>query len=144
MHELGIKNTSHLLIILKGRCLKKISSNFALTQKMIGMRAYICFFVVRKSVQESLGFSPFELIFGHTVRESLKLLKEKILSDDDSSLNLLQYVSDFKNRLSKAFEAAQSNLKSAQSKMRMHYDENAQDVNFEPGLCNCFVSASNL
>ena len=34
---------SHLLIILKVRCLRKISSNFALTQKMIGMRAYICF-----------------------------------------------------------------------------------------------------
>ena len=54
-------------------------------------------------------------------------MKEKILSDDDSSLNLLQYVSDFKNRLSKACKAAWSNLKSAQSKMKMHYDENAQD-----------------
>ena len=42
-------------------------------------------------------------------------------------------MSDFKNRLSKACEAAQSNLKSAQNKMRMHYGENAQDKNFEPG-----------
>ena len=42
-------------------------------------------------------------------------------------------MSDFKNRLSKASEAARSNLKSAQSKMKMHYDENAQDRNFEPG-----------
>ena len=63
----------------------------------------------------------------------MKLLKEKFLSDDDSSLNLLQYVSDFKNRLSKACEAARSNLKSAQSKMKLHYDENAQDRNFAPG-----------
>ena len=90
-------------------------------------------FAVRESVQESLGFSPFELVFGHTVRGPLKLLKEKFLSDDDSSLNLLQYVSDFKNRLSKACEAARSNLKSAQSKMKSHYDENALDRNFEPG-----------
>ena len=82
-------------------------------------------FAVREAVQESLGFSPFELVFGHTVRGALKLLKEKILSDDDSSLNLLQYVSYFKNRLSKACEAAQSNLKSAQSKMKLRYDENA-------------------
>ena len=58
-------------------------------------------FAVRESVQESLGFRLFELVFGHAVRGPLKLLKEKILSDDDSSLNLLQYVSDFKNRLSK-------------------------------------------
>ena len=42
-------------------------------------------------------------------------------------------MSDFKNRLSKAGEAAQSNLKSAQSKMKSHYDENALDRNFEPG-----------
>ena len=90
-------------------------------------------FAVRESVQESLGFSPFELVFAHAVRGPLKLLKEKFLSVDDSSLNLLQYVSDFKNRLPKACEAARSNLKSAQSKIKLCYDENAQDRNFEPG-----------
>ena len=66
-------------------------------------------------MQESLGFSPAELVFGHTVRGPLKRLKEKFLSDDDSSLNLLQYVSDFKSRLLKACEAARSNFRSAQS-----------------------------
>ena len=88
---------------------------------------------VRESVRESLGFSPYELVFGHTVRGPLKLLKEKFLSDDDSFLNLLQYVSDFKSRLSKACEAAQANLKSARSKMKYHYDENARERNFKPG-----------
>ena len=57
----------------------------------------------------------------------LKLLKDIFLSDDDSSLNLLQYVSNFKNRLSTACEAAQSNIKSAQIKLKMHYDKNAKD-----------------
>ena len=33
-------------------------------------------FAVRESVQESLGFSPFELLFGHSVGGPLKLLKE--------------------------------------------------------------------
>ena len=89
-------------------------------------------FAVRESVQGSLGFNPFELVFGHTVRGLLKLLKEKILSDVDSSLNLLQYVSDFKIRLSKACEAARFNLKSAQSKINLHCGENAQDRIFEP------------
>ena len=42
-------------------------------------------------------------------------------------------MSDFKNRLSKACEAARSNLKSAQNKMKLRYDENAQVRNFEPG-----------
>ena len=75
-------------------------------------------FAVRESVQESLGFSPFELVFGHTVRGPLKLLKEKFLSQEDTPLNLLQYVSDFRSKLSTACEAAKSNLKSTQGKMK--------------------------
>ncbi len=41
-------------------------------------------FAVREAVQESLGFSPAELVFGHTVRGPLKMLKENILSFDSS------------------------------------------------------------
>ena len=42
-------------------------------------------------------------------------------------------MSDFKNRLSKACDTAQSNLKSAQSKMKLHYVENALNRNYGPG-----------
>ena len=55
---------------------------------------HLLLFAVRESVQESLGYSPFELVFGHSVRGPLKLFKEKLLSHDDVLLNLLQYVSD--------------------------------------------------
>ena len=41
---------------------------------------HLLLFAVRESVQESLGFSPFELVFGHTVRGPLKLLKEQEMS----------------------------------------------------------------
>ena len=51
---------------------------------------HLLFFAIRESVQESLGFSPFELVFGYTVRGPSKHLKVNFLSDDDSSLNLLQ------------------------------------------------------
>ena len=60
-------------------------------------------------------------------------MKEKFLSSNDSPLNLLQYVSDFKTRLTKAWEVPRSNLKSAQSKMKLQFDENAQNRNFDPG-----------
>ena len=33
-------------------------------------------FAARESVQESLGFSPFDLVFGHLVRGPLKLVKK--------------------------------------------------------------------
>ena len=37
---------------------------------------HLLLFAVRESVQESLGFSPFELVIGHTVSGPLKLMKE--------------------------------------------------------------------
>lgn len=50
-------------------------------------------FSVRETQQESLGFSPAELVFGHTVRGSLKLLKEKMLGSKSSDdINILDYV----------------------------------------------------
>ena len=36
-------------------------------------------FAVREDFQESLGFSPFELVFGHSMGGPLKNLKEKFV-----------------------------------------------------------------
>ena len=79
-----------------------------MTRKKIGMKVYIFYFLQL----ESLGFSPFELVFGHNVRRPVKLLKEKFLSQEDTPLNLLQYVSDFRSTLLKGCKAARLNLKS--------------------------------
>ena len=103
------------------------------TEKNWDEGIHLLLFAVRESVQESLGFSPFELVFGHTVRGPLKLLKEKFLDEDESPLNLLQYVSDFRNRLTKASEVARSNLKQAQVKMKERYDLKTENRSFNPG-----------
>ena len=94
---------------------------------------HLLLFAVRESVQESLGFSPFELVFGHSVRGPLKLLKEKFLSNDETHLNLPHYVSDFRNRLSRVCEVARSNLKTSEGKMKARYDNHVIDRKFEPG-----------
>jgi hypothetical protein len=52
---------------------------------------HLLLFAAREAVQESLGFSPIELVFGHTVRGPLKLLKEK-WQTGISSFNLLDYL----------------------------------------------------
>lgn len=36
-------------------------------------------FALRDSVNESTGFTPFELVFGHEVRGPLKLVKERLV-----------------------------------------------------------------
>lgn len=59
-------------------------------------------FAVRDGVQESLGYSPFQLIYGHKIRGPLKVLKECWLDEEDR-LPVATYIQSFKNRLSRPF-----------------------------------------
>ena len=138
MHELGIKQyrssayhpESQGALERFHQTLRNMIRSYCFdTEKDWDEGIHLLLFAVRESVQESLGFSPFELVFGHSVRGPLKLLKEKFLSNDETPLNLLQYVSDFRNRLSRACEVARSNLKTSQGKMKARYDNHVIDKN---------------
>ena len=89
-------------------------------------------FAIRESVQESLGFSPFELVYGREVRGPLKLLKEHWLDEEESG-NLLDKVSELRYRLTKARERARKNLKDAQGTMKRWYDKHAKRRSFDVG-----------
>ena len=71
---------------------------------------HLLLFVVRESFQESLGFSPFELVFGHAVRGPLLLLEEKWLDEEPEKISVLKYVATFKDRLFMAGQMAKRNL----------------------------------
>ena len=142
MHELGIKQyrSSAYHLESKGalerfhQTLKNmIRSYYFDTEKDWDEGLHLLLFAVSESVQESLGFSPFELLFGHTVRGPLKLLKEKFLSQEDTPLNLLQDVSDFRSKLLTACEVAESNLKKDQGKMKQNFDKNTKERSFKSG-----------
>ena len=90
-------------------------------------------FAARESVQESLGFSPFELVFGHSVRGPLKLLKEKFMVDDREDVNLLEYVTEIQDRLVQVNEIAKKNLESSQRNMKRRYDNLSTERKFFPG-----------
>lgn len=91
-------------------------------------------FAVRETVQESLGFSPADLVFGHTVRGPLRLLKEKWLSEKATvKVNILDHVSSFRERLHRACELARESLADAQSKMKHHYDKKSVARTFQSG-----------
>ncbi|XP_076029782.1 uncharacterized protein LOC143018307 [Oratosquilla oratoria] len=79
-------------------------------------------FTVRDSVQESLGFSPFQLIYGHEVRGPLKALKESWLLEN-SVTPLVSYVVEFREKLKTAVRLAHVHLKSAQIKMKQQFDK---------------------
>ena len=86
-----------------------------------------------ESVQESLGFSPFELVFEHTVRGPLKLLKKKLLSSSTESMNLLQNDSDFHSKRFRASELAKANLSSLEMSLKEKYDVDAVERDFKSG-----------
>lgn len=91
-------------------------------------------FAAREAVQESLGFSPAELVFGHTVRGPLKLFKEKIMSFDSSpKMNVLDYVSKFRERLHHACSTARDSLANAQENMKCRFDRKSVQRCFEAG-----------
>ena len=89
-------------------------------------------FAAREATQESLGFSPFELVYGHSVRGPLKLLHETWLTDSEP-IGLLSYVDKFKNRLYHAFNHVKIHFPQMQERMRQNYDRKATARTFAPG-----------
>lgn len=94
---------------------------------------HLLLFAIREVVQESLGFSPAELVFAHTVRGPLKLLKEKWLNEKNKPENLIDYVCNFRFRLHRACELAKTNMSAAQSRMKCWFDKRARKRSFNPG-----------
>ncbi len=85
----------------------------------------------REAVQESTGFSPNELGFGHTVRGPLAVLKSGCV-DTAPPKNLIDFVNGFRHRLFKAGCMAQDKCVS-QSKMKKLYDRHTERQEFSPG-----------
>ena len=99
-------------------------------------------FAVRKAFQESLGFSPFELVlntmFEVTFESKMPLWKYVI--------SILFYLEYFRHKFTRACEIEQDNLKQNQAKMKQWYLKDAMHREFKSGdkviviklLCYCF------
>ncbi|KAI5627802.1 hypothetical protein C0J50_8349 [Silurus asotus] len=89
-------------------------------------------FAVRDAVQESLGFSPSDLVFGHTVRGPLKALQEQWLAKGPPPLGrtILKDVRLLRERLQLAREKARIALGSSQEAMKKRYDRKAVSRSF--------------
>ena len=91
-------------------------------------------FAVRDTVQETLSFTPFELVFGHEVRGPLKALEKVLLEKTNDDRNVLLYVQEFRERLTEAWLFAHKNLKKVQLEMKQWYDgKGTVERNFNVG-----------
>ena len=92
-------------------------------------------FAYREVPQESLGFSPFELLYGRTVRGPMSILKEiwtKQL-DEPEVKTTYQYVLELQDRLQETCEVAKRELSKVQGKQKKHFDVKSKERKFKTG-----------
>jgi hypothetical protein len=92
-------------------------------------------FAYREVPQASLGFSPFELLYGRTVRGPIAVLRQ--LWTDDHAVEEVrttyQYVADLRNKLEEVCSLAQENLQRAKAQQARNYNKRAKPRQFEVG-----------
>lgn len=86
----------------------------------------------REVIQESLGLSPNQLVFGHRVRGPVAVLCDGALPEEPP-LSLIQYVQGFRQCLILAGELAKEKLGRAQKKMKCWFDRKLEVRMFSPG-----------
>ena len=81
-------------------------------------------FAYREVPQESTGFSPFELLYGRTVRGPMHILKELWTENVDvpETKTSYQYVFELREKLEATLELARAELEKAQNKGKHHYE----------------------
>ncbi|XP_069180908.1 uncharacterized protein [Procambarus clarkii] len=93
---------------------------------------YPALFAIRNPVVESLGFSPFQLVYGHEIRSPLSVLREQ-WAPGVTVGTVSEYVQKFKERLALAKELAGKHLKVAQRRVSELYYKKATPREFQVG-----------
>ena len=92
-------------------------------------------FAYRETPNESLGFSPFEMLYGRSVRGPLTILRELWTKEevDPDVKTTYQYVIDLKDRLSSTCDLAQQVLSKSAGKYKKLYDRGKKWRKLEVG-----------
>lgn len=91
-------------------------------------------FAYREVPQASTGFSPFQFLYGHTVRGPLDVLKEAWEgSTPGKQCTSLSYVLKMRDKLEQLQELANSHLVEAQQRQKLNYDKTARNRIFKEG-----------
>ena len=92
-------------------------------------------FAIREAPQESLGFSPFELLYGRQVRGPLMILRELWTGEQEPTDTKLtyQYILDLKDRLEDTCKVAHTELQKASTRYKHHYDKRTKAREFTVG-----------
>ncbi|XP_072043172.1 uncharacterized protein [Amphiura filiformis] len=92
-------------------------------------------FAYRETPHASTGFSPFDLLYGRSVRGPLGMLKEFWTGqiEEPETKTTFEYVLDLQDRLQKTCDLAREEMKKSQGKYKMYYDRKAKARKFDVG-----------
>ena len=92
-------------------------------------------FAYREAPQEAPGFSPFELLYGKTVRGSVQILKELWTRETDGTevKTSYQYVFELRERLDNTMKIAKEELLKSRKKSKTLYNRRAKRREFQEG-----------
>ena len=92
-------------------------------------------FAYREVPQDSTGFSPFELLFGRTVRGPLQILRKCWIEEqeDQEVKTSYEYVLDLKSRLEETCKVVQEQMSKAQKRYKTYYNKKARNRTYKKG-----------
>ena len=92
-------------------------------------------FAYREVPQESTGFSPFELLYGRTVRGPMSVLRNQWTKEESGSENRVSnaYVLELRNRIAETCEIARKSLEKESTRQKRHFDLKTKKREFKPG-----------
>lgn len=92
-------------------------------------------FALRDSVHESHGFTPFELLYGRSVRGPMKILKELWTNEEikEDAKDVYNYMFDLQEKIQETCKVAQLEIAKSQQKNEKYYNRGARYRKFEIG-----------
>ena len=86
-------------------------------------------FAYRETPQESTKFSPFELLYGRTVRGPMQVLKKCWTEEeiDPQVRTTAEYVTDLRNRMEETCELAREHLQKAKVRQAAYFNRRTKD-----------------
>ena len=92
-------------------------------------------FAYREAPQASTGFSPFELLYGRSVRGPLSILREIWTNEETEAetKTTYQYVLDLKERLETTCKLVHEELRKSGERYRKYYDKGSKESKLKVG-----------
>ena len=79
---------------------------------------------------QSTDYSPFELLYGRSIRRPFSLIKEIWVGKDSLPKDVLSYVLEARRRLSQMRNIVRENIQKSQAKQKRFYDQKSSHRKF--------------